>query len=225
MENTSAWRATGSSSELLGRHVARLALDDAGVGDLDARRRLRDAEVDEPRDAVGAHEDVLRRDVAMDDAERRAVLVARLVRRVEAEEHRLGDRGGDLRRASALRVARSRTSASGEAVHVLHDEVEIALRLDDVEDRHHVRVAHPGGEARLVEEHRPEGPVGGEPGEEALDRDDPGEAAGADDPAEVHGAHPAGGERLAEDVAPGEESGGRSCVFVGHRGVLRATSW
>ena len=47
---------------------------------------MRDAEVGDARGPVDADEDVLGRDVAVDDVERLAVVVAELVRRVEARE-------------------------------------------------------------------------------------------------------------------------------------------
>ena len=77
-----------ASRELLGRHVRELALDLALARRLDAARGLRDAEVEHARDAVGADEDVLRRHVAVHDAERLAALVLRLVRGVEAVQRR-----------------------------------------------------------------------------------------------------------------------------------------
>ena len=66
------------------------------------------------------------------------------------------------------------------ALHVLHDEEELAVGLHDVERRHHVRVADARGEARLVEEHRDELGVLGELRVEALDRDGAREADGPD---------------------------------------------
>ena len=72
--------------------------DLAAAGLLKAARRLGDAEVEDARDAVGADEHVLRRDVAVDEPERRAVLAARLVGRVKAAERAGEDRDGDVRR-------------------------------------------------------------------------------------------------------------------------------
>ena len=91
---------------------------------------LRDAEVEDARDAVDADEDVLRRDVAVDDAERLAALVRRLVRRVEAVERAAHDaRPTIARRACApprSRVART-SRESDSPCDVLHDEEELAV--------------------------------------------------------------------------------------------------
>ena len=72
------------AEDLLGRHVRVLALDRAGARPRVRAARLRDAEVEQLHGAVGAHHDVRRRHVAVDDAEQRAVGAARLVRGVQA---------------------------------------------------------------------------------------------------------------------------------------------
>ena len=60
---------------LLGRHVRELALELPGARRRQLARRARDAEVAEARAAVDADQHVLRRDVAVHDAERLAVVV------------------------------------------------------------------------------------------------------------------------------------------------------
>ena len=71
------------AQQLLGRHVAGAPLEHAGLG-LERRvARLGDAEVDDLGVAVEGDEDVVRADVAMDEAERAAVEAAELVRIVE----------------------------------------------------------------------------------------------------------------------------------------------
>lgn len=68
---------------------------------------LRDAEVREPRDAVGADEDVVRRDVAMNDRQLRAVVAAKLVGGV-----RPAHASSTIRVAARADAALSRRSAS-----------------------------------------------------------------------------------------------------------------
>ena len=141
--------------------------------------RLRDAEVEHARDAVDADEDVLRRDVAVDDAERLAVLVSSpRARRAGrgARRHDRARRSCSGMRAPARRAARSRRE-SDSPCDVLHDEEELALGRDDVERRHDVRVADARGEPRLVEEHRDELGILRELRVQPLDRDGAREAA------------------------------------------------
>ena len=88
---------------LLGRHVRDLALERARLGLGRPVRRLRDPEVDDLHRAVVADQDVRRRHVAVDDAERRAIGPALLVRVVQA-----GGRGGDDRDHVLERDLRSR---------------------------------------------------------------------------------------------------------------------
>src|SRR6185312_153837 len=71
------------AARLLRRHVRELALELPGARRRELARGARHAEVAQARATVHADEDVLRRDVAMDDAERVAVVVLELVRRVE----------------------------------------------------------------------------------------------------------------------------------------------
>ena len=116
--------------------------------------RLGDAEVAHLDGAVVADEHVRRRDVAMDDAEALAAIVALLVRVVQ----RRADADADVaprRRAGRVRClcdGRAHDLAQVLAVHVLHRE-EVAVVDDaDVVDLRDVRVLERRGEARLVEE-------------------------------------------------------------------------
>ena len=79
-------------AELLGRQVRRLALHHAAdARDVQAALRLGDAEVDDLHEAAGRHEDVRRRDVAVDEVQRPALRVAQLVRVVQPVEDVRGD--------------------------------------------------------------------------------------------------------------------------------------
>ena len=64
------------AAHLLGRHVPELALDGPHLRARQLARCLGDAEVDDLHVAVERHEDVLRRYVAVDEAERLAPGVA-----------------------------------------------------------------------------------------------------------------------------------------------------
>src|ERR1019366_7298218 len=75
----------GRAPELLGRHVGELAADLARARRLvELPLRLGHAEAGELRRAVERDEDVLRTDVAVHDAERRALRVRELLARVQA---------------------------------------------------------------------------------------------------------------------------------------------
>ena len=109
------------AQRLLGRHVRDLALDDAGGGLLALALRLGDAEVGQLDLALLADEDVVRADVAVDDAQRLAV--ARLGVRVGERAADLGDdverqRGGQTMPAAYARCrifSRSQPSTSSSA--------------------------------------------------------------------------------------------------------------
>ena len=65
--------------DLLGRHVAQLALELALLGDLSSGRRLRDSEVHHAGDTIHTDEDVLRRNVAVDQVQGVAGLAGGLI--------------------------------------------------------------------------------------------------------------------------------------------------
>ena len=154
--NTSLRRSTGSPLHCSGDMYATLPLSMPACVSLGAMRGLRDAEVDDLHVAVVADEDVRRRHVAMDDAERLAVGAALLVRVVQPAAAPTHDRDDVLERhrASALADAATSSCAQVLAVDVLHREEVLAALLADVVDLDDVGVVQRGGEARLVEEHR-----------------------------------------------------------------------
>ena len=78
----------------------------------------------------------------MDDAQRLAGGIGRLVRGVEAEENVVNDRGRDGDRAPRPHP-RDRLDQRRErlAMHVLHDEEDFVFGGDDIERRDDVRVA------------------------------------------------------------------------------------
>ena len=195
-------RARRLPGDLLGRHVRDLALEAAFARRLQAAGGLRDAEVEDAREPVRPDEDVLRGHVAVDDPERLAVLARRLVRGVEAfdraEDDRCGDGNGNADAALAQGAEQARERL---ALHVLHDEKELAFEGDDVERADDVGMTDAGRDARLVEEHRDEVGLLGELGMEPLDGDGPREADGPEEAPDVHGGHAAGRDLVMERVA------------------------
>ena len=109
-----------------------------------------------------------------------------------------------MRGGSACCCSRRDAREPGErlAVHVLHDEEELAVRRDDVERRDDVRVADARGEARLVEEHRDELGILRELRVQPLDRDRAREADRTEQSAEMDRGHPACGDGIVESVSP-----------------------
>src|SRR5262249_25686263 len=69
----------GPALDLFRRHVRKLPLEAPLLRRLRSSRGLRDAEIEDARDAIESNEDVLRRDVAMHDVERLVLFVCRLV--------------------------------------------------------------------------------------------------------------------------------------------------
>ena len=144
----------GLGVQLLRRHVAELALHDARAGHHALHLALGHAEVAQLRDAALRDEDVHRRDVAVDELERGAVVVGALVGVVQPRE----DVAGDVQRV----LQRDRPPHGGGVVDhpaqrgaadELHGDEVGALLLAEVVDLHDVRVVEEGLHAGLVEEH------------------------------------------------------------------------
>ncbi len=184
------------------------------MGLLDAACGFGDAEVEDARHAVGPDQDVLRRDVAVHDLEGLAQLVGGFVGGVQAGqdagEDGDGDAGGELLAAVAQGA---QELEEGLALHVVHDEEQLAPDGDDIEGGDDVGVVDPGGEAGFVAEHRDELGVASEVGVQALDGDGAGEADGAEGATDEHGGHASGGDltvqRIATDGARGRRDRGR----------------
>ncbi len=203
------------ASALLGRHVGELALERALLRLRALVRPLRDAEVRNLDGAVVRHEDVRRRDVAVDDVERLAAGAALFVRVVQAGRRRGDDPDGVRqrkwrrlpRRAVGGRVGdlrlRLHELAQVRAEHVLHrEERRLAVRADVV-DLGDVRVRERRREARLVEEHAQQLGLEGVLRQDALDDDELLETFDADagQPREVDLGHAPDGEPPDELVA------------------------
>ena len=146
------------AERLLGRHVLDLALEHARRWCRSATRSRAFAMPKSMSFAtpLRADEDVLRRDVAVDDAEE----LARRVRRSSCAACSPPHASARMRRTTPVRdrrrpCARQRAMQLRErvAVDLLHHEVEDVVLLAEVEDLRDVRVLDARRDARLVEEH------------------------------------------------------------------------
>jgi hypothetical protein len=90
----------------------------------------------------------------MDERDELAVIVGRLVRRVQALRDARRDRDGDERaQASLHRPEHPHQVRERAAVHVLHHEEVRVVDLAEILDVHDVRVIDARRDQRLVEEH------------------------------------------------------------------------
>ena len=170
-----------------------------------ARAGARDAEVRDLHDALGVDDDVVRLDVAVDDA-----VAVRVAERGE-DLARVRDRDGH--RAEA---ARADELLERSPLDVLHDDVVGAVELAAVEDRDDVRVGEAGGVRRLSTEALDELLVVRVPAVQHLDGDP---AAQLLVLGEVDVGHAAAAELPGDAVAPREEGAGEG--VLGRHGCTR----
>ena len=183
-------------AHLLRRHVFGRAHDVARQRDVAGRRRVGDGQlghaevqhlaVTDRSVRVHAQEDVVRLQIAVDDA-------------VEVRRRDTAHGGQHERdRLDERHLSRS-LHPIGErlAREQLHDQTRRALVLDDVEDRHDVRVIDAARGERLAAETREHLGTGGERGEDPLERDT---ALGADVDGRVDLRHPAAAEQALDPV-------------------------
>ena len=207
---TSALPIDRLAADVLGRHVPGLALERlarrAGVRGVDA---LRDAEVGDARDAVDADQHVLRRHVAVHEADRLAALVDRLVRGVQAGARVEDDADGDAGRQP---LARARPGphqlAERRALDVVHHELHGVAHGLDVAHVDDVRVVDARGEPRLAQERVAEAVVLEQVRVRPLDGDELPEAERPLQRAEEHRRHPARGD-LEDGLVTEVDGGGR----------------
>ena len=142
-----------AAQPLLGRHVADLALDHAGLGVVRAPGRLGDAEVEQLHATVVAHHDVVRADVAVHEVQGPPLGVARRVRVVQ----RLGALRDHARQHHVVEVRLAHRApqqlVERGAVHPLHGDEPGAVLLADLVDLAQVGMEQAHHDARLVEEH------------------------------------------------------------------------
>ena len=199
-------------ADLLGRHVGELALHLSLACGLEPTTRLGHAEVEHAREPVRTHEDVLRGDVAMHDAEQLPRFAGGLVGRVEAVQHLRHHGGHHLHRRWL--VAMGEEAPERLAVHVLEHERQLLVLRHHVERRHHVGVLDPRAQARFVEQRRHQHRRLGEARVQSLDGDDAAEAHLPTQPPEVHRGHASGCDGAVQLVAP--HHGGRLALRLRH---------
>ena len=129
-----------SAARLLGGEVVRRADDRAFLRHL-TRAGARDAEVRDLDDALGVDDDVVRLDVAVDDA------VAMCISQCGEDLPGVRDRDGN-----GAEAARADQFLERSALDVLHDDEVGALGLAAIEDRDDVRMRQTGGVGRLATE-------------------------------------------------------------------------
>ncbi len=143
--------------DLLGRHVAVLALERAGLALVRAIRIFGagDAEIDELDVAAHAEQHVRRRDVAMHDAEGAARVVDEVVRVVERVEHLVRDPRRDLRGEllAALRVLAEQREHV-DAVDILHRDEQRGVDAAELERLRDLRMDELRRQLGFVDEHR-----------------------------------------------------------------------
>jgi hypothetical protein len=189
---------------LLGRHVPDLPLERPVARAVLAVASLRDPEIEHARDPILANEHVLRRDVAVNDAERVPRFAHGLVRGVQAVERVADDRRRDSQRRRrgstvGLEVKEARERLSGDVVH--HDE-ELAGVGDHVERRDDVRVADARDDAGLVHEHRGEVRILCQPRVKPLDGHGASEPSWTEEASVVNGGHAPCGDLVVDGVSP-----------------------
>ncbi len=164
---------------LLGAHVLDLALDDAGLGVDLGQRRLGDAEVAQLDLAGVRADDVGRRDVAVDDAQRPPPVIHGGVRGVQGGGDLGGHVGGVLTRHRPLALAAALEDRPQIlAVHVLHGDEVLAVGAGELVDAGDVGVAQEAGDLGLVDQHLDEVVVLGQVSQDPFDRHQVGVATG-----------------------------------------------
>jgi hypothetical protein len=155
----------GARERALGRLRLRLR-GSPGRGD-----ELCQAEVEQLDCPLGAHDDVRRLQVSMDDAA------------AVGPGQRVRDRGGDSQHLAERHSLPRYEPVQALAGHVLHDDEIAAFRGLDLVDRDDVRMVEGGGGAGFLDEAAPAGLVGEPIGGEHLDRNlaaEPGVARAVD---------------------------------------------
>ena len=210
------------AGDLLGRHVGDLALELPLARRLHAPGGLGDAEVEHARHAVGADEDVLRRDVAVDDAERLALLARRLVRGVQAVED-VDDRSAatDARRRRspcAGALARSRRASDSPCTYSMtRNSSPSVATTSSVGTTLGCRIrAASRASSRNIETNSGSLASCGCRRLMATVRENPAGPLAA----EVHGRHPARRDLAVQRVPPDPADGARGGLPRGHRPIL-----
>ncbi len=155
--------------QILGRHVAGLALAQAGLGGDLIGIGAGDAEVDEPHAAFDIDHQVVGGDVAVNEVQRLALERAQGMGIVKPGAGVGDERGGERRQQGTF--VQIEAGAQVEPVDELQGHEQLAVELAAVEHAHHVGVVEARGEAGLIEEHVAQPRVFGEVGVHALEHD------------------------------------------------------
>ena len=158
-------------ARLLAREVGELAFDHARLRLRQAPRGLGQAEVDHLHLTLEGEQDVLGRDVTVDDAHGIAQALGR-VRRVQRARDAHRHVHGDGRRQGRSSVQLHQPIGHAPhvaAVNVLEGDVELLVHTPEVEDLRNIRMRETNGDLRLVDEHARELVVA-EAWQDALDR-------------------------------------------------------
>ena len=161
------------AADLLGAHIAKLALEHTGLGLRRARRCFGDTKVDDLDLAFVADDDVLRRDVAMNDIQRLAGRVFFTMGIVEPFAH--------LARQKRRHIDRHKLAQPTEAIldlehifapDVLHRDEVAVVDATELKDLANVGVIQLPTDLCLVDEHLNEVRVLGHGRQDLLDRND-----------------------------------------------------
>ncbi len=192
-----AGRGERLADQLLGRHVRVLALAQP-AGAIGERGGLGDAEVGELDLAGARHQQVRRADVAVDQAQRQAAVVAGGVH-VGQPQRGLLDHQQRQRQRQPPVAGQGREVA---AVDVLEHDVVGAVVEAQPQHRDQVAVVQAPGDPRLVDQRALERDVADQLGQERLDRDRALEAAGALRGGQPHLGHAAAAEPAHQRIRP-----------------------
>jgi hypothetical protein len=189
--------------QVLGRHVRKLTFDLSRLGlRRNAVHGLGDAEVQELYRSRRTDEDVVRRDVAVHETERNAVLVAKLVRGVQPLASLPDQIDRDRQWDTVARSSGPHDRLQRFTVHPLHDDVERPALFTEIQRFDHVRMVDLRGKRRFLQKHPLRIFVVDHPSQNGLHGDDflePSRAALARCP---NLSHPTSGNWQQELVAP-----------------------
>jgi hypothetical protein len=161
------------AEHLLGSHVTDLALDLARRGGAAAQRGgFGHAEVHDLGHAIEGDQQVLRRHVAVNQAYQLASLVPQFVSCVQPGTGVHGDAGGDGGGHAPGTLGGLHQQIEGHTLDPLHDQVEDAVLLAEVERLDGVRVTDLRRELRFVQKHLLELSFFTQLGQHRLDGDD-----------------------------------------------------
>ncbi len=143
--------------KLLGRHVANLAFDDPRIRFVTRVLELRDAEIQNAYFALDRNEDVVRRHVAMHDAERRPVVIRELVGVMQTVQRFAKD--AQVRRERQRHTAGRRSLDDARerlALEIFHDDDGPTFFFEHFVRLHDVRMVETSRQASFIEKHAPQ---------------------------------------------------------------------